>query len=77
MKNYKVVTPSYTVRIGKNGKYTTLTFSDRHEAKSKAGSIFHDEKVDDVVVFDNWKTILLVLQKTPHGVIRGEAKEEA
>ena len=72
MKNFKVVTPSYTVRIGKNGKYTKESFSDCHEAKSKAGIKFHESEVDSAAVFDNFQTLYLYLQKTPHGVIRQE-----
>lgn len=73
MKKFEVSYPSYIVRVGKNGKYTKMTFESSHEAKSYGGKIFHDEKVDSVAVFEKHGPILLVLQKTPHGVIRQEA----
>lgn len=74
MKNFKIANQKYIVRIGKNGKYSKVVFETSHEAKSHAGKIFHDNKVDSVAVFDAWQKILLVLEKTSHGVIRQESE---
>lgn len=73
MKKFEVRFASFIVRVGKNGKYTKMTFESAHEAKSYAGKLFHDEKVDSVVVFEKDGPTLLVLQKTSQGVLRQEA----
>jgi len=69
---FKTVTPSYTVRVGRRGKYTKISFGDCHDAKSHGGRIFHEPEVDSVVVFDNWGKLFLVLEKTSQGVLRQE-----
>lgn len=73
MKKFESVYASFIVRSEKNGKYTKMTFESAHEAKSYAGKLFHDDKINSVVVFEKDGQTLLVLQKTAHGVIRQEA----
>ena len=56
------------------GFVDTRPIKNLHVVKSRAGKIFHDEKVKSVCVHDEKGVSRLYLKKTPRGVIREELK---
>lgn len=50
----------------------TKIYSDRHDAKSKAGKIFHLDFVKSVCVFDGTGTSHLYLKRNPDGSVTRE-----
>jgi len=62
------------VEIRGVGRLRARERTDRHEAKSRAGKMFHNDAVRSVCVYDEAGTVALYLRKGVNGVIRRESE---